>query len=111
MFLECEFEITILIIAVKGTDRNIPIIPHKYPQTNKEMSITRGFKPSLFPNIFGSIMLPITFWKKIMIATINRAYPKDSYCTSAVNPGKIVEITDPMFGIKFSSADNIPQIM
>ena len=27
MFLEVEFENIILIIAVKGTERNIPIIP------------------------------------------------------------------------------------
>ncbi len=50
----------ILMIIVRGTERNIPIGPKMKPQPISEANVTKVERPSIFPINFGSTKLPIT---------------------------------------------------
>ena len=49
-----NFQSTIVITAMIGTDKNAPIIPHKLDQNNNDKIIIVEERFNLFPIIFGS---------------------------------------------------------
>jgi len=57
--VDSNFDKTIFIITIIGTDKSIQITHHIDPQTHKESKITSGLKFSLFHISFGSIIFHI----------------------------------------------------
>ncbi|MEA3387039.1 MAG: hypothetical protein U9Q66_01255 [Patescibacteria group bacterium] len=57
--VESNFDRTILIIAISGTDKNIPTIHQIYPQNHNAIIITSGLRFNLFHINLGSTIFHI----------------------------------------------------
>ena len=97
------------ITEVMGTARNIPTIPHTYPQRLSIIKMTSGDRFSLTPWSFGSITFPriicITRKAKNMTKTLLHI---GKNCTAATNVAPTVTTMLPMVGMKFNRKAKTP---
>ena len=85
---------------VKGTARNIPVIPHNHPQKTTESTTTAAEIPNLLPRSMGSTKFPST--TLIARYPIRTAIDKPGPPLSSIRAsrvGGILAIIEPMAGI------------
>ena len=105
-----NFSKEILIIAVKGAASKTPIMPQIIPQKIRDKIIVIGCKPKASPNIFGSIIFPITWWKKAGKRIISKTDDRSVYWSTAIGIGSNTAITEPITGIKFKINVKLPKM-
>ena len=97
------FSKNILIIAVSGTAKSAPMIPHTSAQKIKQASTIMGSRSMLSPNHFVSRIFPITKWMAVNRHKDSTILQSNPYCKNKTGIGKAVEIKGPTLGIKFST--------
>src|SRR5262249_22447877 len=88
-------ESTMVIVAVIGTARKAPAMPHSADQTVRLTRIANGLRLSLLPNTRGSMMLPITNWTIESRSTSASIWSVLPYCTIAISAGNSTPRIEP----------------
>ena len=93
-----------------GTLKNIPAIPQTFPIIDKKTIITIGLRFNVLPIIFVSRKLPIRIWELVNIIKIKNDSKKLKNWISENSVGIIIEIKEPMKGIKLRKNAKIPNV-
>ena len=92
-----------------GTLKNIPLIPQIFPIILRVINITIGLRFSDLPIIFGSIKFPTKICIIIKKIKIKVDWKKSKNWTSEKIKGRVIEISEPINGIKFNKNEIIPK--
>ena len=93
-----------------GTLKNIPATPQTLPIIDKNIIITTGLRFNVFPIIFVSMKLPIRIWENVNIIKIKTDSKKLKNWISEKIVGIIIEIKEPIKGIKLRKNAKTPNV-